>query len=490
MGKNILGLDLGTNSIGWALIEQNFEEKQGQILGMGSRVTPMSQDILGEFGKGNSVSQTAERTSYRSTRRLRERYLLRRERLHRVLNVLGFLPTHYAAEIDFEKRLGKFLNETEPKVAWKKNDKQKFEFLFQELFEEMISDFKQHQPELLNRKNRNGEDVKIPYDWAIYFLRKKALEKVITKKQLAWLILNFNQKRGYYQLRGEDDEENTTQKEFVLALTINKIEKGEVDRKNDKRTWYKMTLSNGWEYSATFTAEPQWLNAEKDFLVTEELDQDGNIKIVKDKKSDPTGKEKRKITPLPSFEEIDLMSKKDQDKIYKKIKARTEITIANSGKTVGSYIYETLLKTPNQKIRGKLVRTIERRFYKQELKAILQKQIELQPELFTDNLYNDCIRELYRNNEAHQLTLSKRDFVHLIVEDILFYQRPLRSQKSSISNCSLEFRKYKTKDENGIDIERTEYLKAIPKSNPYYQEFRIWQWMYNLSIYKKDDDVN
>ncbi|MBI1780635.1 MAG: hypothetical protein HYR66_04625, partial [Sphingobacteriales bacterium] len=96
MGKNILGLDLGTNSIGWALIEQNFEEKQGQILGMGSRVTPMSQDILGEFGKGNSVSQTAERTSYRSTRRLRERYLLRRERLHRVLNVLGFLPTHYA----------------------------------------------------------------------------------------------------------------------------------------------------------------------------------------------------------------------------------------------------------------------------------------------------------------------------------------------------------------------------------------------------------
>ena len=29
--KHILGLDLGTNSIGWALIEQDFEEKQGKV---------------------------------------------------------------------------------------------------------------------------------------------------------------------------------------------------------------------------------------------------------------------------------------------------------------------------------------------------------------------------------------------------------------------------------------------------------------------------
>ena len=54
--KTILGLDLGTNSIGWALINQDFASKQGKILGMGSRIIPMSQDILGEFGKGNSVS--------------------------------------------------------------------------------------------------------------------------------------------------------------------------------------------------------------------------------------------------------------------------------------------------------------------------------------------------------------------------------------------------------------------------------------------------
>ena len=497
MTKNILGLDLGTNSIGWALIKQDFENKQGEILGMGSRIIPMSQDILGDFGKGNSVSQTAERTKYRSVRRLRERFLLRRERLHRVLKVLNFLPEHYASQIDFEKRFGKFKVETEPKLAWKNIDGQ-FSFLFQNSFNEMLEEFK-----------AAGQDLKIPYDWTIYYLRKKALSHKIEKEELAWILLNFNQKRGYFQLRGED-EDVSEKREYVLSLKIVEIEKGEVDKKNNKKYWYSLTLENGWVYSATFTSEPQWLNVEKDFLVTEELDENGEIKIVKDKRSDISGKEKRRITPLPTFEEIDLMSKKDQDKIYKKIKAKTEITISNTGKTVGTYIYETLLNNPKQKIKGKLVRTIERKFYKDELRQILEKQKEFHQELQNDDLYNDCIRELYRNNEAHQLTLSKKGFVHLLMDDLIFYQRPLRSQKSSVSNCTLEFREYKKykldekgnkikdengkflyeKDENGKDKKYKDFLKVIPKSNPYYQEFRLWQWMYNLNIYRKDDEAN
>lgn len=511
--KKILGLDLGTNSIGWALLEQDFEHKQGTILGMGSRIIPMDEGIKGKFEDGISVSQTAERTRYRSVRRLRERNLLRRERLHRVLNVLGFLPEHYANSIDFEKHFGKFKNETEPKLAWKKNGKKKngkdkFEFIFQDLFDEMLADFKHNQPELLNRKNRNNEPAKIPYDWAIYYLRKKALTEKIKKEELAWLILNFNQKRGYYQLRGEVEETTSedSKKESVLNLKVVGVKKGEVDKKNNKKTWYSITFENGWVHSFPFTAEPNWLNTEREFIVTEEYNKEtGEIKIVKDNKKDTVGREKRSLSVLPSFEEIELMSKKEQDKIYKKIKARTKLTISNSKKTVGSYIYETLLKNPTQKIRGKLVRTIERKFYKDELKAILEKQVELQPELFTDELYNACVRELYRSNEAHRVQLSKKDFVHLFLEDIIFYQRPLRSQKSSIGNCSLEFREHKVnvkdekgnpiknkfeKDINGKDILIKEYLKAIPKSNPYYQEFRVWQWLHNLKIYNRKDDTD
>ncbi|MBU3663661.1 MAG: hypothetical protein FGM41_10770, partial [Bacteroidetes bacterium] len=78
--KTILGLDLGTNSIGWALIEKDSEKNEGKILGIGSRIIPMSQETIGLFAEGSKISQTADRTNYRSIRRLRERFLLRRER--------------------------------------------------------------------------------------------------------------------------------------------------------------------------------------------------------------------------------------------------------------------------------------------------------------------------------------------------------------------------------------------------------------------------
>ncbi|WP_346984798.1 type II CRISPR RNA-guided endonuclease Cas9 [Chryseobacterium sp. POE27] len=442
--KNILGLDLGTNSIGWALVNQDFDNKQGEILGMGSRIIPMSQDILGDFGKGNSVSQTAERTKYRSVRRLRERFLLRRERLHRVLNILNFLPEHYASQIDFEKRFGKFRVETEPKLAWKNIDGQ-FSFLFQDSFNEMLEDFKV-----------NGQDLKIPYDWTIYYLRKKALSQKIEKEELAWIILNFNQKRGYYQLRGEDFEEEKD-KTFVRLKVDKIVDSGE----NIKgKILYDVYFENGWKYDKQIVKTEDWIDRTKEFIITESILKSGEIKRT--------------------FKAV------DSEKDWIAIKTKTEQEIEQSHKTVGTYIYETLLKNPKQKIKGKLVRTVERKFYKEELRQILEKQREFHQELQSDDLYNDCIRELYKNNEAHQLTLSKKDFVHLFMEDIIFYQRPLRSQKSSVSNCTLEFRKYK--DEN--EAEHTQYLKAIPKSNPFYQEFRLWQWMYNLNIYRKDDETN
>lgn len=456
MIKNILGLDLGTNSIGWALINQDFDKKDGKILGMGSRIIPMSQDILGEFGKGNSVSQTAARTDYRGVRRLRERFLLRRERLHRILNILCFLPEHYASQIDFEKRFGKFKEETEPKLAYNKNG-----FIFKNSFEEMLSDFKKHQPQLLEN------DKKIPYDWTIYFLRNKALTQKIEKEELAWILLNFNQKRGYYQLRGEEEEENPNKLVEFYSLKIIDVLADE-PQKGKSDIWYSLVLENGWIYRRSSKIPLfDWKDKTRDFIVTTDLNDDRSIKTDKD------GNEKRSFR-APSENDWTLIKKK------------TEREIDSSHKTVGTYIYETLLQNLKQKIKGKLVRTIERKFYKDELKQILKKQKEFHPELQNDDLYSDCVRELYRNNEAHQLTLSKKDFVHLLMEDIIFYQRPLRSQKSSISNCTLEFRKYK--DENGV--EQTQYLKAIPKSNPYYQEFRIWQWMFNLNIYRKDNDEN
>lgn len=459
MYKKVLGLDLGTNSIGWALVEKNDEERLGKILGAGSRILPMSQDVLGKFDSGQSISQTAERTGYRSIRRLRERHLLRRERLHRVLNILGFLPEHYAVQIDFEKRLGKFLHESEPKIAYRFNTETKqAEFLFQSSFAEMLADFSKHQPQLVQ------DGKKVPYDWTIYYLRKKALTQKIEKEELAWLLLNFNQKRGYYQLRGEEEEENTNKKVEFYTLRVVNVEATD-DKKGDDR-WYNIHLENGWIYRRSSKTPLDWTGKVKDFIVTTELNEDGSIK------KDKEGKERRSFR-APAEDDWTLLKKK------------TEHDIENSGKTVGVYIYDTLLQKPSQKIKGKLVRVVERKFYKQELEMILNKQLEFHTELQNEKLYYECLFELYEHNDSHRSSIADKGFTHLFVNDIIFYQRPLKSKKSLISNCSFESRTFLKEGKKEI-----EPLKCIVKSHPLYQEFRLWQFVQNLKIYQKEKEVD
>jgi CRISPR-associated endonuclease Csn1 len=460
MSKNILGLDLGTNSIGWALVKQDFKNKEGEILGMGSRIIPMSQDIIGDFGKGNSISQTADRTAYRGVRRLRERHLLRRERLHRVLHILNFLPKHYDQQIDFIQRLGKFKRDFEPKIAYFEN-----EFLFKESFNEMLEDFKVHQPGFL--LNKKGENSLVPYDWTIYYLRKKALTQKIEKEELSWIILNFNQKRGYYQLRGEEEEESPNKLVEFHSLRIVDVVADE--QKNNKgEFWYSLQLENGWVYRRSSKIPlDDWKNKVRDFIVSTDLNDDGTEKIGKD------GNVKRSFR-APSPDDWTLMKKK------------TEQEIKESDKTVGTFIYDHLLAHPKQKIKGQLVRTIERKFYKEELHKILSKQAEFHNEFKDSSVLNNCACELYRSNHLHQKMIASKDLLYLFINDIIFYQRPLRSQKSNIGTCSLEFRV--SKDEKGQEIVRP--LKVIAKSNPYYQEFRLRQWIQNLSIYRKNDDVN
>ncbi len=453
MSKKILGLDLGTNSIGWALVDQDFENKNGNIDGLGSRIIPMSQDILGNFDAGQSHSQTADRTSYRGIRRLYQRNNLRRERLHRVLNILGFLPEHYADNIDFNNKLGQFKPNTEVKLNYCKNSDGKYEFIFKNSFYEMMNEFKQKQPELFYTNNK-GVETKIPYDWTIYYLRKKALTNRITKEELAWLILNFNQKRGYYQLRGEDIEEDKN-KQFVQLKVKELVDTGgEVKGKK----LYDVIFENGWKYDRQIVKTEDWIDRTKEFIVTISTLKTGELKY--------------------SYKAV------DSEKDWIAIKTKTEQDIEKSDKTVGQYIYDTLLDNPTQKIRGSLVKTIERKFYKEEFKQILTKQIELQPDLFTDEKYLKCVEELYPRNEAHQNSIKQLGFLYLFMDDIIFYQRPLKSQKSNISGCQLEFRKYKRKNsETGIEETIKEPIKAISKSHPLFQEFRTWQWIQNLRIY-------
>jgi len=458
--KKILGLDLGTNSIGWALVENNQEEKDGRIIAANSRIIPMDQSILGDFEKGNTISQTAERTGYRGVRRLRERSLLRRERLHRVLHILGLLPKHYENEIDFDLHPGKFVNHAEPKIAYcKSEDTGKYDFFFKSSFNEMICDFSENITQLITSQKL------LPYDWTIYYLRKKALTEPIEKSELAWILLNFNQKRGYYQLRGEEEEENKNKLVELYSLKV-----VDVIAANEKKAdvdWYNVVLENGWIYRRQSKVFLDWVGQTKDFIVTTELNDDGTVKLNK------YGEEKRTF-------------KAPEEKDWTLVKKKTEAEIEHSEKTVGEYIYDTLLANPDQKIKGKLVRTIERKFYKNELEMILNAQKQFHPELRDRDLYNACVEELYPHNYNHRDSIRNRDFTYLFIDDILFYQRPLKSKKSLISNCPYEVWKYKDKDGN----EKVESIKCIAKSHPLFQEFRLWQFIQNLKVYIKETTVD
>ena len=463
--KKILGLDLGTNSIGWAVVNAEEANRENEtsflkpigIDAAGSRIIPMDAAILGDFDKGNSVSQTKERTSFRGIRRLRERCLLRRERLHRVLKLLDFLPEHFAKELN---RYGKFTTDSEPKIAWKKNAEGKFEFVFEGSFLEMIEDFRKNQPELVSKKNNGKDNKKVPYDWTIYYLRKKALTQPITKEELAWILLNFNQKRGYYQLRGEDEEEKSNKKVEFHALKVVAVE--DSGEKKGNETWYNVHLENGWIYRRTSNIPLDWVGKIKEFIVTTDVNDDGTPKTDKD------GNEKRSFR-APKEDDWTLLKKKTETEIYA------------SHKTVGEFIYDSILANPNQKIIGKLIRTIERKFYKDELRQILEKQKEFHAELRDEKLYAACCEELYASNEAYRNSISNRDFTYLFLDDIIFYQRPLKSKKSLIANCPYESRFDKNGEEHSV--------KCIAKSNPLFQEFRLWQFVQNLRIYQREKTV-
>lgn len=458
--KKILGLDLGTNSIGWAVVnaqeDNNGKLEMSKIEAAGSRIIPMDASILGDFDKGNVKSQTAERTAFRGIRRLHERYILRRERLNRVLSVMGFLPIHYKDNLD---QYGKFLNNSEPKLAWNLNENKEYEFLFQKSFNEMLDEFKNHHTTLTSSN-------KIPYDWTLYYLRKKALVSEISKEELAWVLLNFNHKRGYNQLRGEEEDDKKDQLVEFYALKVIEVE--DSGEKKGKDIWYNIKLENGWIYRRTSKEKLDWEGKIKEFIVTTALDENGYPK------KDKEGNIKRSFR-APKEDDWTLVKKK------------TENDIDKTGKTIGEYIYDTILENPSQKINGKLVSTIERKYYVTELTKILEKQKEFHNELNDSKLLNDCLQELYSNNDAHTNSRMAKGFVDFLINDVIFYQRPLKVKKSLISDCPYEERVYidnVTKERKSVSI------KCVSKSHPLFQEFRLWHFISNIRIYEKEKVID
>lgn len=89
--KKVLGLDIGTNSIGWALTIED-DDNNSDILDMGVRIVSSDSKHATEFEKGQAISKNEGRRTKRGMRRMNHRYKHRRLLLTQFLNQWNMCP--------------------------------------------------------------------------------------------------------------------------------------------------------------------------------------------------------------------------------------------------------------------------------------------------------------------------------------------------------------------------------------------------------------
>ncbi len=93
--ERTLGLDIGTNSVGWAVVDVPGDGETGAVIAVGSRVFPEGVEISGSAMK----TKAAERRQKRLMRRQIDRRSKRKATIRRELARIGLLPSE-SAEFD------------------------------------------------------------------------------------------------------------------------------------------------------------------------------------------------------------------------------------------------------------------------------------------------------------------------------------------------------------------------------------------------------
>jgi CRISPR-associated endonuclease Csn1 len=159
MRKNILGLDLGSTSVGWALIEIDENNKPVRIIAMGSRIIPLDSADRDQFSKGQSIMKNQDRTKSRTQRK-------------------GYYRKQLKKSDDFRYSLKKILE--------KHNI-----YPTEELFKLPMPD--------------------------LWKLRSDAANEPISAGQLGRILYMLNQKRGYKSARSEANQDKKDT-DYVAAV--------------------------------------------------------------------------------------------------------------------------------------------------------------------------------------------------------------------------------------------------------------------------------
>jgi len=424
--KKILGLDLGTNSIGWALVyEAETKEEMSSIIKLGVRVNPLTVDEKQNFEKGKSITTNAERTSKRSMRRNLQRYKLRRENLIDVLKSNNFISD----ETILSENGNRTTFETYRLRAKAANEEISLEELGRVLL--MINKKRGYKS---SRKAKNQEEGQLIDGMDI---AKKLYYDKITPGQLILQLLKAGGKNipDFYRsdLQAEFDKIWEFQKSFYPEILVDDF-KQQIGGKGKMNT-SKIFLARFGIYTADNKGKDKKLQAGQwrvDSL---------SIQLPKSELAFVISDVNGSISNSSGY--LGSISDRSKELFFNK-------------QTVGQNLMSQLDEDPNTKLKNQV---FYRQDYLDEFNIIWEKQAEFHSELTTE------------------LKKEVRDIV-------IFYQRHLKSQKGLVSFCEFESRPIE------LEIEGKKKVKIVgskvcPRSSPIFQEFKIWQILNNIEVTDK-----
>ena len=446
--KRILGLDLGTNSIGWAVVDEaeNNNEKSS-IIKLGVRVNPLTVDELQNFEKGKSIETNTARTQKRSMRRNLQRYKLRREELLKILRGAGF--------IEDDTILSENGNHTTFETYRLRAKAATAEISLEE-FARVLLMINKKRGYKSSRKAKGDEDGSLIDGMEV---AKKLYDQNLTPGELCLQLLEDGKKHlpDFYRsdLQCELDKIWEYQKQFNPQALVDDA-KEEIRGKNKSQTWAILQKYFVWKKVVTEWNENlgQTVSVEKSYKLA------GNKRSTKgleQKIEDYQWRVKALSEPL-GMEELAIVLQNINGEINSSsgylgaISDRSKSLYFNK-QTVGQALMESLEKNPNKSLKNTVY---YRQDYLDEFETIWEKQAEYHKEL------------------TPELKTEIRDAV-------IFYQRRLKSQKSLISICEFE-NEERTITKNGKEKTITTGLRVIPRSSPLFQEFKIWQTLNNIEV--------
>lgn len=424
--KKILGLDLGTTSIGWALVEESKNKEESRIIKLGVRVNPLTVDEKINFEGGKPITTNADRTLKRGARRNLDRYQLRRDFLIRELKTQNF--------IGVETPLTEIGKDTTHQTLSLRSVAAREKVTLENLSKILLAINKKRGYKS-SRKSKDENDGVAIDGMAV---AKILYDNKLTPGQYAFNLLTQDKKHipDFYpsDLKAEFDAIWMKQKEFhpeVLTLLLYQNLQG----KNKGQTW-------------TICSKP---------FQIEGIKLDGNRNEQKIKRYELR---KEGLFQKLDLEHLAIVLQEINNDIngtsgyLGKISDRSKELYIDK-LTVGEYLYNQIKKNPHTSLKNQV---FYRQDYLDEFEQIWETQAKFYPEI-TD-----------------ELKAKIRDI-------IIFYQRPLKSQKGLLSFCLFESWQQEYFDEvKQKKRKRTIGQRVIPKSSPLFQEFKIWQNINNLEF--------